>query len=194
MTIPGVSTLHVITRALRNTPVPMTPPTTMAVAGRSPRPRTSVTPAGGALTWRLIAFAHSLDHFMALYLGFDSSTQSLTATVVEITPAARRVVAEHVLVFDEACPEYGTSRGVTTGADGRTVTAPPAMWAAALDLMMARLRDAGVDLSAVRAISGAAQQHGSVYLAAGAADTLRGLDPERRLVDQIGQLFSREVS
>lgn len=131
---------------------------------------------------------------MALYLGFDSSTQSLTATVVDISADTRRVVAEHVLVFDDALPEYGTSRGVIAGGDGRTVTAPPAMWAAALDLMMARLRDSGVDLSGVRAISGAAQQHGSVYLTAGAADTLRALDPGRRLVDQIGGLFSREVS
>lgn len=131
---------------------------------------------------------------MALYLGFDSSTQSLTATVVDITPATRRVVAEHVLVFDDALPEYGTSRGVITSGDGRTVTAPPAMWAAALDLMMARLRDAGVDLSGIRAISGAAQQHGSVYLAAGAAASLAALDPDRRLVDQIGGLFSRDQS
>ena len=131
---------------------------------------------------------------MPLYLGFDSSTQSLTATVVDITPAARRVVAEHVLVFDDELPEYGTSRGVVTSSDGRTVTAPPAMWAAALDLMMARLRDAGVDLSAVRAISGAAQQHGSVYLGPGAAASLAALDPARPLVDQIGGLFSRDQS
>jgi xylulokinase len=131
---------------------------------------------------------------MPLYLGFDSSTQSLTATVVEVTPAARRVVAEQVLVFDDVLPEYGTSRGVVTSSDGRTVTAPPAMWAAALDLTMARLRDAGVDLAAVRAISGAAQQHGSVYLAAGAAASLAALDPRRPLVGQIGALFSRDQS
>jgi xylulokinase len=131
---------------------------------------------------------------MALYLGFDSSTQSLTATVVEITPAVRRVVAEHVVIFDEALPEYGTSRGVITSGDGRTVTAPPAMWAAALDLMMARLRASGMDLSSVRAISGAAQQHGSVYLAAGAARAFAALDPARTLVDQIGGLFSRDQS
>ena len=131
---------------------------------------------------------------MPLYLGFDSSTQSLTATVVEITPSARRVVAEQVLVFDDELPEYGTSRGVVTSSDGRTVTAPAAMWAAALDLMMARLRDAGVDLPAVAAISGAAQQHGSVYLAAGAAASLAALDPGRPLIGQIGGLFSREQS
>ena len=32
---------------------------------------------------------------MALYLGLDSSTQSLTATVIESDPSARRVIAEH---------------------------------------------------------------------------------------------------
>jgi xylulokinase len=131
---------------------------------------------------------------MPLYLGFDSSTQSLTATLVEIDARVRRVVAEHVIVFDDVCPEYGTTRGVMTGPDGRTVTAPAAMWAAALDLMMGRLRDSGVDLGAIRAISGAAQQHGSVYLAAGAAKTLGALDPERPLVDQLEGLFSRAES
>src|SRR5436309_3039543 len=42
MTRPGVPTLHVITRALRNTPVPMTSPITIAVAASRPSPRTSV--------------------------------------------------------------------------------------------------------------------------------------------------------
>ena len=41
---------------------------------------------------------------MATYLGFDASTQSLTATVIEIAGAARRIVFEHVLDFDAAFP------------------------------------------------------------------------------------------
>ena len=72
---------------------------------------------------------------MATYLGFDSSTQSLTATVIEIAGNERRVLFEHVLHFDAEFPEYGTTHGVIVSSDGKTVTAPPGMWAAALDRM-----------------------------------------------------------
>lgn len=131
---------------------------------------------------------------MALYLGLDSSTQSLTATVIEVTAGTRRVLTEHALVFDDALPEFRTARGVHTSPDGRTVTAPPAMWAAALEMIARRLRDEGVDLAAIAAISGSAQQHGSVYLSGGAGAVLAGLDPARPLVSQIGGIFARAES
>ena len=130
---------------------------------------------------------------MALYIGFDSSTQSLTATVIE-ADSGRRVIAEQVVVFDEALPEYGTTRGVHTSKDGRTVTAPPGVWVAALDVLLQRLRDAGIDLADVRAVSGSAQQHGSVYLNASAAPALATLDPARALAPQLADIFSRAES
>src|SRR6476646_8025348 len=101
---------------------------------------------------------------MALYIGFDSSTQSLTTVVIEVADGERRVVFERTLGFDETLPDYGTAHGVLPSADGCTVVAPPMMWADALDRMMAILASSGIDLGAVRAVSGAAQQHGSVYL------------------------------
>jgi xylulokinase len=131
---------------------------------------------------------------MAAYLGFDSSTQSLTATVIEIAGSARRVVFERVLEFDAELPEYGTTHGVTASSDGRTVTAPPAMWAAALERMAGILAASGLDLSTIRAVTGSAQQHGSVYLAATAGRALRELDPARSLVEQLDGAFSRTVS
>ena len=45
---------------------------------------------------------------MSLYLGLDSSTQSLSAIVVEVTPSdERRVLADLSLNFDECLPGYG---------------------------------------------------------------------------------------
>ncbi len=131
---------------------------------------------------------------MALYLGFDSSTQSLTATLIEISGTTRRIVFEHVIEFDAAFPEYGTTHGVRVSADGRTVTAPPAMWAAALERMAEVLRGSGIDLSSIRAVTGSAQQHGSVYLAEKATAVLRGLDPACALLEQIDGIFSRPES
>lgn len=131
---------------------------------------------------------------MALYLGLDSSTQSLTATMIEVSGSRRDVVFRHSIAFDEALPAYGTRHGVTPNADPLVATAPPGMWAEALDLMVGALREAGVDLADLRAIAGSAQQHGSVYLAAGAGDRLARLDPQRPLSAQLAGLFALDAS
>jgi xylulokinase len=128
---------------------------------------------------------------MALYLGIDAGTQSLTAIVIEIDGNTRRIVFNQSLNYDRDFPEYGTTGGVLHGADG-TVYAPPAMWADALDRMMARLaRSAEVDVDNIRAISGSAQQHGSVYLNRHAPEIWRSLDPSAVLAPQLLPSFSR---
>jgi xylulokinase len=131
---------------------------------------------------------------MPLYLGFDASTQSLTATIIDAGHGRHDVVFEHAINFDDTFPEFGTSNGVMRGADGVTVTTPPALWVAALDKMGGILRASGVDLSRIEAVSGSGQQHGSVYLTADASRVLAALDPARPLVDQVTPLFSRPVS
>jgi xylulokinase len=129
-----------------------------------------------------------------LYLGFDSSTQSLTAIVIEVGDRVRRVVFESSLAFDETLPHYGTRHGVLPQSDPRVATSSPLMWAEALDLMMRRLAESGIDLGQIAAVSGSAQQHGSVYLNAQAARTFGTLDPSRPIVDQIRGVFSRDES
>ena len=131
---------------------------------------------------------------MSLYLGLDSSTQSLTATVIEVRGASRRILFEHALDFDRSFPEYGTTRGVLTADGGLSVTAPPDMWAAALDRMMGIIAAQGLDVSRIRAISGSGQQHGSVYLTAGAEQALGRFDPARDLAPQVEAILARPVS
>ena len=131
---------------------------------------------------------------MAMYLGFDASTQSLTATIIETGAGRHDIVFERAINFDETFPEYETANGVVRGPDGVTVTTPPALWVAALDRMGAVLAQSGIDLSQIEAVSGSGQQHGSVYLTAEARRVLGALDPSRPLVDQIAPLFSRTVS
>jgi hypothetical protein len=46
--MPGVPTLHVITRAFKKTPVPMTLPITMEAAATKVKPRMSVTLLGAS--------------------------------------------------------------------------------------------------------------------------------------------------
>src|SRR3954464_12983553 len=115
---------------------------------------------------------------MPLYLGLDSSTQSLSAIVIEVDGGVRRVVFEDSLAFDAAFPEYGTHHGVLPSEDPQVAVSSPVLWAAPLGAMGGRVAKA-VDVSRIAAISGSAQQHGSVYLNAGATAALRALDPQR---------------
>jgi xylulokinase len=128
---------------------------------------------------------------VALFLGLDSSTQGLTAMVIEAVGSTRRIVFEHALEFDRDFPVYRTSHGVWRGEHDE-VSSSPLMWADALDRMLGiASRARGIDLAQLRAISGSAQQHGSVYLNSSAADVWRTLDSTRPLAEQIRGTFSR---
>src|SRR5207245_3056993 len=116
---------------------------------------------------------------VSLYLGFDSSTQSLTAIVLEVEGHRTQVVFESSLQFDDAFPRYGTRHGVLPGSDPAVAVSSPLLWADALDAMIARVAASGLDLSRFAAIAGSAQQHGSVYLNASAAPVLARMDPRR---------------
>ena len=138
-----------------------------------------------------------------LYLGLDSSTQSLTAIVIEVDGTNAHVVFDASLPFDETFPEYGTDHGVLSAVaqsapaePGRAAEAfsSPVMWADALDAMFGRVADSGLDLGALAAVSGSAQQHGSVYLNAEAERRLTALDATRPLAEQVAPMLSRPVA
>jgi xylulokinase len=132
---------------------------------------------------------------VSLYLGFDCSTQSLSAIVIEVDGDQRRVCFEDSLSFDRDFPEYGTAGGVVRGEQPLEVLASPLMWADALDRMMSRIaRDASLDLTQIRGISGAAQQHGSVYLKPHAREAWRTLQHGRPLAPQLAGTLSRNLS
>ena len=88
----------------------------------------------------------------------------------------------------------GTSHGVLPRPSPDVAVSSPVMWADALDAMLGRIAASGIDLTQLAAISGSAQQHGSVYLNAAAGDALASLDPRRKLAEQIAPLLSRQVS
>lgn len=126
-----------------------------------------------------------------LVLGLDSSTQSLTAVVLDAGSGA--VVHQRALNFDRDLPQYGTRNGVLPNADAALVHAPPLMWVAALDRILTELKDV-VDLGQVAAIAGSAQQHGSVYLRDSFAAVLAGLKPDAALADQLAGVFTRPTA
>jgi xylulokinase len=130
-----------------------------------------------------------------LYVGFDASTQGLTALVIDAGRGRHAVIFEHALEFDRDLPDYGTTNGVWRHADPLVVTAPPVMWADALDRMMAVLaRQREFDIGRIAALAGSGQQHGTVYLGDAAGELLGTLDCDSPLADQIAPVLTREES
>jgi xylulokinase len=136
-----------------------------------------------------------------LFLGLDLSTQQLKALLIN---EKTEVVHDLAVGYDRDLPHYGTTNGATHGPGDGQVTSPVAMWIEALDLVLRRMKDAGVDFGQIRAVSGAGQvsttptprliyviiesrrqQHGSVYWAKAAKDALASLDPSKTLLSQL---------
>jgi xylulokinase len=131
---------------------------------------------------------------VSLYLGLDSSTQSLTAIVVDIEGARRDIVFQSSLSFDRDLPQYRTQHGVLPHENVAIAHSSPLLWTEALDLMLARVAASGLDRSRLAAVSGSAQQHGSVYLRSDVEARLASADPGRSLHLQIGPALSRTTS
>ncbi|KAH7927851.1 actin-like ATPase domain-containing protein [Leucogyrophana mollusca] len=115
-----------------------------------------------------------------LFLGFDLSTQQLKAIIISEDSS---IVHESAVHFDKDLPAYGTVNGAIQGPDEGEVTSPVQMWLEAIDLVMERVKSAGVDLSAIAGISGAGQQHGSVYWSEEGEKALESMDPKRSLAE-----------
>ncbi len=96
------------------------------------------------------------------FLGLDSSTQSLSAVLLDFEAA--RIVSMFSVNYGADLPEYASPRGFLENPNPLIRHADPRMWAAALDLLFARMSAAGVPMARIAAISGSGQQHGTVYL------------------------------
>jgi len=127
-----------------------------------------------------------------LFLGLDSSTQSLSAVLIDLD--ARKVVCEKSLNFDKSLPQYKTQNGVLPNRDPLVKHSPPLLWVDALDLLFAEMKRDGAPLGDILAISGSGQQHGSVYLNARSARALAHLDAKKSLVENVRGIFSRNTS
>lgn len=126
-----------------------------------------------------------------LYIGTDLSTQQLKALVVDST---LKKVYEAKFDFDADSKGYEIKKGVMTNEAEGEVFAPVALWLQAMDTVLARLKDAGLDFARVAGISGAGMQHGSVFWSAQADERLANLDPSQGLEKQLEQAFAHPFS
>jgi len=128
---------------------------------------------------------------MTTFLGLDSSTQSLSALLIDADTG--KVVADRSVNFGERLPHYKSPKGFLAHPDEAVKHSDPLMWVEALELVLDDLRAAGVDLGTVRGISGAGQQHGSVYLGK-SMDKVGDWAPGTPLHEQVRPLLSRKTS
>ncbi|XP_069576304.1 xylulose kinase isoform X2 [Brachyistius frenatus] len=126
-----------------------------------------------------------------LYLGLDFSTQQLKVVAID---GDLRVLHENSVHFDSELPDFRTQGGVHIHADRLTVTSPVLMWVKALDLLLDKMKGAGLDLSHVRAVSGSGQQHGSVFWRRGASETLKQLDPDQNLHQLLQRFTGNQIA
>ena len=126
-----------------------------------------------------------------LYLGFDLSTQQLKAIVVD---SQLKVQHEVKFDFDADSKGYNVTKGVLTDEEQHEVYAPVAMWLQAVDAVMERLKGSGLDFSRIKAVSGAGQQHGSVYWSYDGEVALQSLESSKTLEIQLDHAFSYPYS
>lgn len=127
-----------------------------------------------------------------MFLGLDASTQSISAAIID--PATSTVIASDSVNFGAELPQYNAPSGfIPDGPDGEVHT-DPSMWLDALEILLQRLKNSGVDLSKITAISGAGQQHASVYLSEKFHSVVANLDASKTLSEQLAATLTRATS
>lgn len=126
-----------------------------------------------------------------LYIGFDLSTQQLKGLVVN---SELKVIYVAKFDFDADSIGFAIKHGVLVNEAEHEVFAPVALWLQALDAVLNTLSEQGLDFHRVKGISGACQQHGSVYWGQDAERLLNTLDPAKTLQEQLQGAFSHPYS
>lgn len=126
---------------------------------------------------------------MSLVLGLDSSTQSLSAVILDTEKGV--VVANHSVNFGESLSHYNQPHGYDEAGARGEIHSNPLMWLEALDLLLAQMVSEKIDFSQIKAVSGSGQQHGSVYLKANFNEALEGLTGQSDLKTQLTNCLSR---
>ncbi len=126
-----------------------------------------------------------------MYLGLDSSTQSLSALLIDTSSGM--VLAEETVNFGKDLPDYGAPSGFIPGGLNGEVHSDPMMWLDALDMLFTKLKGK-VDLSSIQVIAGSGQQHGSAYFSKDFDHQLSNLNPSKSLSSQLADTLTRKSS
>lgn len=126
------------------------------------------------------------------FLGLDSSTQSLTAIIIDFNSG--KIISIYNINFDKELPHYNAQNGVIVIDDDKVVHSYPLMWVEALENLFEKLVHDEIQIEEIKAIAGSGQQHGTVYLNHAFEKALRNLNPNESLIKQLDGTFSRATS
>ncbi|MEM0965894.1 MAG: FGGY-family carbohydrate kinase [Verrucomicrobiota bacterium] len=104
------------------------------------------------------------------------------------------VVAEESVSFGSDLTQYQAPQGFVEGPLEGEIFSDPLMWLEALDLCLERMQQKGVRFSSVVGVSGAGQQHGTVYLNQEWENCLKGLNSATSLKEAFTPALSRRLS
>ncbi|KAK8791920.1 hypothetical protein WA158_005297 [Blastocystis sp. Blastoise] len=121
-----------------------------------------------------------------LFLGFDSSTQSLKVSIVN---KDLKLVYSYGINFDKDLSRFGTQSGVFKDEDG-SIYQPPLLWVAAYDMIFEQMKKDCVHFENIKSMSISGQQHGSVYWKNNSLTILENLDVLKSLEDNLQNCFS----
>jgi len=127
-----------------------------------------------------------------MFLGLDCSTQSFSALILD--GEGKSILHEASVNFERDLPHYQTTSGFVAGPGADEVYSDPLMWLEALDLLLSQLRESGIDLSQIKAVSGSGQQHATVYLNDSFPDALSNLGNAPNLKSHLAPTLSRPLS
>jgi len=126
-----------------------------------------------------------------LFLGIDSSTQSLSAVLIDCDN--RKVVYEQSLNLTARCRNTARATASCPIQTRSFKHSPPLMWAGALDLLFAKMKKTASRWRNL-AISGSGQQHGSVIFNDRAAARAGKIKSPKDLAENLRGVFTRPTS
>ena len=125
---------------------------------------------------------------MPHFLGLDSSTQSLSAMILDTD--SNEIIWDHTINYGSDLAEFNSPNGFLHNDDPLVKCSDPLMWLAAIDRLFEAAKTASIDLSLIEGICGSGQQHGSVYLNEAFFEGI-SLDGPETLAEQMRPCVSR---
>ncbi len=131
-----------------------------------------------------------------LALGLDSSTQSLTAFIIDID--SKQTVAEKSVSYrnDARLQGFGIDfeTMIVPARESGEADQPPRLFLASLDAIFADLRQQGIDLSQIVSVNSSGQQHGHVYLNKASLKAFEALKSDLPQGKNLADLFANAFS
>ena len=129
---------------------------------------------------------------MTLSCGIEFSTQSCKIVILDLSKNS--ICFMDSFNYDQAFPSYKTEGGVLPSPSSDIRHTSPFMLIEAVDLAFKKIKESGIDISAIKAIKSDGMQHCTVYVNSLFGQKILCLDPDKTLIAQLLPTISRHSS